>query len=119
VLSEGGRYQDLIPNQEYLNPSKSGDPVGYKGWAYCAGTKERDFFLLYFEKECPAVVIFRGAIPGRAYTASWFDPRTGRWIAIEDGLTADPSWGRFVLPPIPTNNDWGMKLLLQERGKDK
>jgi hypothetical protein len=91
--------------------------VGYKGWAYCAGTKKRDFFLLYFEKECPPVVIFRGATPGAVYTASWYDPRTGDWLPVEEEFAADPSWGRFTLPPIPTNNDWGMKLLLKEDAK--
>ncbi len=113
IQSEGARYQELIPNSEHVNPNKSGDPVGYKGWAYCAGTKEQDFFLLYFEKECPPAAIFRGAIPGRTYNGLWFDPRAGVWIPMNEDFVADPQLGRFKLPPIPTNNDWGLKLLLK------
>ena len=75
--------------------------------------KNEKFVLIYFEKECPPVVIFRGAIPDRTYTGSWFDPRKGIWIAIEEDLHSDPALGRFTLPPIPTNNDWGLKLLLK------
>ena len=114
IMSEGARYQELIPNPEHPNPNKSGDHVGYKGWAYSAGTSEKDFFLIYFEKECPAEAIFRGAIPGRTYTGVWFDPRSGVWVPIEEEFRSDPSWGRFTLPPIPTNNDWGLKLLLKQ-----
>lgn len=111
VASCGSRYRDLIPNPELVTPNKSGDPNGYKGWAYCAGTRELDLFLLYFEKEAPDA-IFRGAIPGRSYAAEWFDPRTGTWQKIEQVFEADIATGRFDLPPIPSNNDWGMKLAM-------
>ncbi len=112
---QGDRYKDLIPCPEYITPNKVGDPIGYKGWAYCAGTKQRDLFLLYFEKEHPDGAVFRGAIPGQTYTARWFDPRTGQWTNIEQDLFNDPATGRIELPATPTNNDWGMMLVRKER----
>jgi len=114
VFARGARYQDLVPNQQMLTPSQWGDPIGYKGWAYCAGTPEQDFFLLYFEKECSADVLFRGALSGRQYVGAWFDPRTGNWIPIESPFVADFSLGQFRLPSTPSNNDWALRLDLIE-----
>jgi len=111
IMSEGDRYTDLIPNNGYVTPSQMGDPISYQGWVYCAGTDEKDFFLIYFEKDSPDVV-FRGAIPGRSYKGLWFNPRNGSWIEIENPITSDLSTGRVKLPSTPTNNDWGIKLLL-------
>jgi len=110
VLSEGERYQELVPRREFLTPNKSGDHIGYTGWAYCAGTADRDFFLLYFEKDCPQAT-FRGSLPGTNYRARWFNPRRGEWIDLGDQLQGDESTGLIELPRPPSNEDWGMKLL--------
>jgi hypothetical protein len=112
VLSEGHRYQSLVPNRELLKPNVSGDPEGFTGWAYCARTDEKDLFLLYFEKECPKAVL-SGAIFCSKYKAQWFNPRTGDWI--DAGIVnADPG-GDVSLPDFPNHsevakNDWGLKL---------
>ncbi|MFW6035284.1 MAG: DUF4038 domain-containing protein [Halothermotrichaceae bacterium] len=110
VLSEGERYKNLRPDSEYISPNKAGDPIGYKGWAYCAGTRERDFFLLYFEKDCPAAT-FRGTYSGRKYKAWWYNPRNGEWREMDKLLVPDPDTGLIDLPSLPTNNDWAMKML--------
>lgn len=111
IMSEGERYKELIPNTGYITPSQMGDPDGYKGWVYCAGTRKKDFFLIYFEKESPDV-IFRGAIPGGTYKGFWFNPRNGEWTEIKKPIISDASTGRVRLPSVPTNNDWGLKLIL-------
>lgn len=113
VMSQGSRYQDLVPRAELVSPNQSGDPKGYTGWAYCARTEDRSFFLLYFEKGCPTASL-SGASPGRKYVARWFDPRTGHWgeplrlVAGRDGT--------ILLPSFPSDDDWALSLL-EERPK--
>jgi hypothetical protein len=111
ALSEGARYQDLVPDAERVTPNKSGPPHGNRGWAYCAHTPERDLFMLYFEADCPPARV-RGAQADQTYLARWFDPRTGGWT--DAGLLiADPT-GYVTLPPFPSDGDWGLKLTLSE-----
>jgi len=115
VMSEGAKYQNLVPSQELVTPNQSGPEDGFTGWAYCACTNEKDFFLLYFEKECPKATL-SGAISNASYRAHWFNPRTGEWSDAGSGtLTTDAS-GKIVLPDFPDNSptsthDWAMKLL--------
>ncbi len=115
VLSEGRKYQRLVPCSHLVSPNKSGDANGYTGWAFCSCTPNKAFLLLYFEKDCPLAVV-SGLEPGAAYHARWFDPREGVWLAAGSGsLTPDPN-GRIVLSPFPdkrerSQSDWGLKLL--------
>ncbi len=114
LLSQGRRYQDLVPRVDLISPNRSGKEKGYTGWAYCARTEEKDFFLIYFEKDCPKAAV-SGARPGKNYRATWFNPRTGQWIqGNPENLTADRT-GKIHLPPFPDNStnsemDWGLKL---------
>jgi hypothetical protein len=114
VLSEGAKYQQLVPSAELLSPRRTGKPKSNLGWAYCACTEKRDLFLLYFEQACPRATL-SGATPNARYAAQWFDPRTGQWTqAAGSPLTADAR-GRIQLPPFPGNtdpsaDDWAMKL---------
>ena len=112
ILSEGRRYQDLVPRRELLKPNESGDPKGYTGWAYCARTDNKDVFLLYFEKDCPKAKL-SGALFCCKYKAQWFNTRTGVWIDA-GVLKADPG-GDISLPDFPdhsevSKNDWALKL---------
>jgi len=118
ILSEGRRYQDLVPRRELLKPNESGKPKGFTGWAYGARTDKKDLFLMYFEKDCPKAVL-SGALFGNKYKAQWFNTRTGDWINA-GVITADPS-GEISLPDFPENaelskNDWGLKLTLISEG---
>jgi hypothetical protein len=116
VLSEGPKYQQLVPNRELLDPRESGPAHGYVGWAYAAGTPGKDFLLLYFEKDCPRATL-SGLSPDRAYQARWFNPRSGQWTRAGEGsLVAGPS-GTAELPPFPNGKprsslDWALKLTL-------
>ena len=98
ALSEGARYQNLVPNAELVVPNKTSRISGNEGWAYCARTPERDLLMLYCEIDA-AQPRLRGALVDGRYAAQWFDPRTGTWTDA-GVLTADP-WGRIALPSCP------------------
>lgn len=118
VLSEGARYQELIPADDLLTPNRSGKPDGLAGWAYCAATGDRALVLAYFEKGCPAAAI-RGFRPGCSYRMQWFDPRTGTWLAAgEGGVSEADAQGCIGLPSFPgggtlSSEDWALKLTAQ------
>ena len=116
VLSEGRRYQDLIPSDGSIRPNRAGKPDGCLGWAYCARTADDTVFLLYFERDCPRAELSRAA-PGRRYRAQWFDPRKGQWTSA--GVLAADAEGRIRLPGFPdggsrAKGDWALKLRLGE-----
>ncbi|MCH8120890.1 MAG: DUF4038 domain-containing protein [Planctomycetes bacterium] len=116
VLSEGRRYQNLVPSAEMVQPNRTGKEKSCIGWAYCARTAEKDLFLLYFEKDCPKAIL-SGALPRSKYKALWFNPRTGDWIGA--GVLIADSAGRITLPSFPdkstrSNTDWGLKLTLRD-----
>jgi hypothetical protein len=114
ILSEGRRYQELIPSAELVEPSRAGKEKSCLGWAYCARTAEKDLFFLYFEKDCPSAKL-SGAASSRKYGAKWFDPQKGRWI--DAGVLTTNSEGVTTLPKFPEGKsvseiDWGLKLRL-------
>jgi hypothetical protein len=116
VLSEGSRYQQLVPSDEMVQPNRVGKEKSCLGWAYCARTEEKDLFLLYFEKECPKASL-SGALPRSEYKALWFNPRTGDWI--DAGVLIADSVGGITLPNFPdrskiSNTDWALKLTLRD-----
>jgi hypothetical protein len=116
ILSEGRRYQDLIPSVELLSPNRSGKAKSLDGWAYCAATGSRDLVLLYFEQDCPQATL-SGLPAGQNYQVDWYDPRTGRWLneaAASDAITVAAD-GTIRLPPFPgtkvkSDTDWALKL---------
>ena len=114
VLSEGTRYQHLVPHRELLKPNATGPAKGYSGWAYCARTEEKDLFLLYFEQGCPRGRL-SGAAAGGTYAAQWFNPRTGQWTKAAGSPLETTRGGAIALPRFPggkdrSGNDWAMKL---------
>jgi hypothetical protein len=114
VLSEGRKYQDLVPHPELLTPNKFGPKEGWTGWAYCARTDDQTLFMLYFEKDCPKAEL-TGAKPNAAYHAQWFNPRTGEWKDVGE-MRADQI-GRINLPRYlsegdTASSDWALKLVL-------
>ena len=116
ILSEGRRYQELIPCTEKVSPNQSGKPKGVAGWAFGATTAQRDLFMLYFEKDCPQAVIST-ARPGGQYKAQWFNPRTGQWSDAAAGQVLADVSGRIVVPRFPgdgvnSESDWALKLTL-------
>ena len=74
AFAAGRRYQDLEPDANLVSPSATHAAKGFLGWAYCARTPARDFFLVYFEKGCPNQSVIRGAIAHGVYRAGWSIP---------------------------------------------
>jgi len=113
VMSEGRRYQQLIPNADLLEPSRASKEKSCIGWAYCARTADKRLFLLYFEKDCPAAKL-SGAKAKDRYKAEWFNPRTGEWL--DAGVVTASNEGKVTLPDFPGNKskaeiDWALKLV--------
>jgi hypothetical protein len=107
AFSIGKRYQELIPDEDFVTPNKTHTVKGYEGWAYSAHTPEKDIILAYFEKGCPTSQV-RAARPRTTYHAEWFDGRNGNWIDAGE-LHSDPN-GVIQLPAFPSDLDWGLKL---------
>jgi hypothetical protein len=111
AFCEGRRYQELVPDANLVSPHSTAQTKSYIGWAYCARTPARDFFLAYFEKNCPQHSLIRGAMPNTSYQAQWFNPRTGEWSKDGPGVLRSNVWGWITLPEFPSENDWGFKLI--------
>ena len=109
ALSEGSRYEELVPDANLVSPSQTHLTKGFTGWAYCARTPDKTFFLAYFEKDCPNHSRIREAIPFATYRAAWFNPRDGQWSAASESKAN--VWGWIDLPDFPSNDDWGLKLV--------
>ncbi len=114
VLSEGSKYQDLVPHAELVQPNRSGPEKDFVGWAYCARTDDKRLFLLYFEKDCPQATLSGASGNGR-YEAIWFNPRTGEWTKA--GMLQAADDGTVPLPVFPDGEakakiDSALKLTL-------
>jgi hypothetical protein len=109
ALSIGDRYRDLVPMADLVSPNKSADTLGYEGWAYCARTPDRGFFLAYFETGCPRAHL-RGARPNTDYRAQWFNPRDGTWLDAGGGTLRADKIGIIDLPGRLDDSDWGLRL---------
>jgi hypothetical protein len=110
AFSIGKKYQDLEPQTELITPNRTRDVLGYEGWAYCARTPDRENFLIYFERGCPLSEV-RGTRLNSVYTAQWFNPRTGEWTNVDEGKLSSSKIGIIKLPHLPSDMDWGLKLV--------
>jgi hypothetical protein len=109
AMSVGKRYQDLEPEAELITPHQTSSFRSYEGWAYCARTPDREIFLAYFEKGCPRSQV-RGARLNSIYKAQWFNPRDGAWRDVGGGTVRSSVIGIIMLPDLPEDNDWGLRL---------
>jgi hypothetical protein len=114
VFSIGSRYQELEPMADLVSPNKNHELLSYDGWAYCARTPDKNIFLAYFEKDCPQSEI-RGNHLNGVYHAQWFNPRDGSWkdVEINGGRLISSRIGNILLPTMPSNTGWGLKLIYQ------
>ena len=109
AFSIGRRYGELIPDADWVSPSKTQTTRGYEGWAYAAHTADREIVMAYFEKGCPRSTV-RALKPSGAYRAEWFDPRSGKWMDVGDGFLQSNAIGVIALPAFPGDSDWGLRL---------
>lgn len=115
AFSIGRHYQDLVPLPDLVSPNKTQVTLGYEGWAYCARTDDKKFFLAYFEKGCLQSQI-RGARLNSRYRAQWFNPCNGDWINAGNGMVYANKIGIIALPQFPGNADWGLRLVYEGPG---
>jgi hypothetical protein len=114
VLSEGNRYQRLLPASDDLHPRKAPDSRddGLDGWAFMMRTAEADFALLYFENGAARASI-AGLSPVTAYRWTWFNTSQGGQLTPMT-LKTDRA-GNLATPRFPGNAerataDWAAKL---------
>jgi len=115
ILSEGPRYRELAPTSTAIQPRVAPGSLadGLDGWSFLLRNPNADFALLYFEnKAVPARL--SGFVSGITYRWTWFNPRTGQWLA-PISLTAD-SAGMLATPTPPAGapadaSDWAAKIL--------
>ena len=119
VLSEGDRYQQLIPVTDDIIPRKApGAPEdGLDGWSYMLRTADRGFALLYFENMAVTPKL-QGFAPQRRYQLSWYNPQTGEWYSPQ--AIAANSEGEILINAFPgvgkvANRDWALKIIQQEK----
>ncbi len=100
ILSEGGKYQALVPCHQDVLPRKApGAPEkGLDGWSYMMRTPEKDFALLYFENQA-VLPELNGFVPNASYELAWFDTVKGEW-GNEISLKSDRK-GKLQLPGFP------------------
>ena len=104
VLSEGDRYQALVPASQDLQPRGIPDAPadGLDGWSFLMRTPARDFALAYFENKALRPRL-QGFTPGANYQWAWFDPRSGDW-GPSRRLKADAA-GVITAPAFPDGGD--------------
>lgn len=104
ILSEGDRYQYLLPASGDIHPQKApGAPeTGLDGWAFMMKTVDRSLAMLYFENEA-VLPTLSGFLPGAAYTLRWFDPSSGTWGESVQ-LQADQD-GALILTSFPCGHN--------------
>lgn len=113
AMSIGLRYRDLVPDAGLVSPDKNEVLRGYEGWAYCARTPDRAICMAYFEKGWAGGEI-RGARLWSKYRAEWFDPRLGKFL--DAGVLQSNQIGAIAVPPRPSEEDWGLRLVFQDLG---
>jgi len=114
ILSEGAKYQQLIPAADLVSPGRTGKTKSCLGWAYCARTADRSLFMVYFEKDCPKATL-SGAKPSGKYRMRWYDTRTGKWVGKKAAVLTADTKGKITLDPFPGGSDksradWAAKL---------
>ncbi|MDQ8184310.1 DUF5060 domain-containing protein [Pelagicoccus sp. SDUM812002] len=115
VLSEGKRYQELVPATDAMAPRKApGAPEdGLDGWSYMMRTEDADFALLYFENEAVGATL-SGFEPNARYRWRWYDPRSGQWLETRQLRSNEK--GEISTPAFPEGatsaaGDWAAKVL--------
>ena len=104
---EDARWWELEPHRELVRPWTAGLEAPDEGRAYCAASADRTVVVCYLERRGPRVRI--SGLLRRAYRARWFDPRTGAYRAMGEGVRAN-RWGRWTAPPPPNAGDWALVL---------
>ena len=113
VESIGKEWSTLEPHPEWLNPSKSptSHPQGLDGWSFLLSEYEKKLVMLYFEYGAIKPILFQ-LLPGRTYTARWFNPIIGKYYQQFHLITNE--LGELSIPDFPESKnlyqDWCLIL---------
>lgn len=112
ILSEGRRYQDLVPVRRLASDK-------FDGSAVIARAADGRLLMAYFQRGARTEA-FEGLKPGGRYRAQWFEPREGGWKRGGTGEITTDAAGRWKVPPFPDDDDtadrdWALKLVAIER----
>ncbi len=104
VLSEGNRYQQLLPASDEVHPRKAAGSRddGLDGWAFMMRTPEADLALLYFENGAVRASI-AGLNPVTTYRWTWFDTRKGGQLTPL--MQTTDRAGNLAMPAFPNGAD--------------
>ena len=115
MLSEGNKYQNLLPAYKDINPRKAPDSPekGLDGWSYMMRTPGKDFALLYFENQS-VLPVLKGFKPKTSYSLYWYNTLHGEWKDPVTVLTDKK--GVIMLPEFPDKQnpsdiDWAAKII--------
>ena len=95
-----GPWQDLIPQfvgsrqANFLNRSN----------CLLSSTEDGSLFVAYFYGEKTKTGKIAALDPEKIYDAYWFNPRTGKFIAVEKGIQSED--GSYIIPEKPDSVDW-------------
>lgn len=77
----------------FANPEKS-----------VLATNGNETYVVYFYDESLGTGTLTGMDDAKAYSAQWFNPRTGKYFAISDSVV--PVDGSWVIPEKQNADDW-------------
>ena len=113
ILSEGQKYQRLALASDDLSDPRT-EAIKMDEWAFMLRDPDRELALLYFEDKTIRQTI-NGMLPDTDYKAQWYNPRTGEWFDMGDGMLVSDEKGSIEMPVYPSGknaseNDWAAKL---------
>lgn len=114
ILSEGAKYQQLVPAHKDIQPQKAlgSPPDGLDGWSYMMRTPDGSLALLYFENQSEKALL-SGFKPGQTYRVEWYNPRSGVWLKVQEIKAG--TGGKLQMPDFPDGKnpssiDWAVKI---------
>ena len=71
-----------------------------------ASSDDAGTYIAYFCNHDRSSGTLKGLNPDETYSVKWYNPITGRFAGIAEGIV--PADGQYVIPPKPTAADWAL-----------
>ncbi len=117
VFSEGERFQHLELASKDLSNART-EAIKMDSWAFMLRDPNRELAFLYFEDKTSRQTV-SGMLANSEYRAQWYNPRTGEWSDMGDGVLVADANGNIDMPYYPSGkdiseNDWAAKLKITD-----